>query len=291
MVSCRSIAIKMSDSLNILLPYRKVQVRGYNQLTVLRFSLVMAMSVATSPTLEEQTERLNACETHLRKHNQLAVAGTLIGATMHEVNNRLSALMNYVYLASISLPSPDNAAVYLQSASDELRRIGEITSRSLAFVRTDLDAKDIDLIELAKAALLLHRERIADKQIHVETRMAESAMAKAKRGEVLQVLVNLLLNAIDALPEAGSLHLRVSCHRGEAVITVADNGDGIPDLIRPTLFQSFKSSKEQGSGLGLWVVKQIVEGHRGRIRYRSRMLAHKSGTVFRIAFPMQPALT
>jgi signal transduction histidine kinase len=249
----------------------------------------MAMSVKAIPTLEEQTERLNACEAHLRKHHQLAVAGTLVAATMHEINNRLSALTNYIYLASTTPKVPEPAKDYLQSASEELRRIGEITSRSLSFVRTDLEAKNIDLIELANAALLLHRERIALKEIHVETRMVESAMARVKRGEVLQVLVNLLLNAIDALPQSGNLHLRVSCHMDEAVITIADNGDGISESIRPTLFQSFKSSKEQGSGLGLWVVKQIVEGHSGRLRYRSRTLAHKSGTVFRITFPVQPA--
>ena len=206
---------------------------------------------------------------------------------MHEVNNRLSALMNYVYLASITLQAPEHAQEYLQSATEELRRIGEITSRSLAFVRTDLETKTIDLIELVKAALSLHHERIAVKDIHVVTRMVESATAEAKRGEILQVLVNLLLNAIEALPQSGSLHLRVSCHRDETVITVADNGEGIPETIRSALFQSFKSTKEQGSGLGLWVVKQIVEGHRGRIHYRSRTSAHKSGTVFRVAFPVQ----
>ncbi len=258
-------------------------------MTALGFSLNMAEFLEDAPTLEQQTERLRACETQLQKHHQLAVAGTLVSATMHEINNRLAALMNFVFLADATLDTPNDAKHYLHSASEELRRIGEITSRSLSFVRNDLEAKDIDLIELAKAALLLHRERIALKQIHVETKLGKSATARGKRGEVLQVLVNLLLNAIDALPQSGSLHLRVTSRQGEAVITIADNGNGIPEAIRPSMFQSFKSSKEQGSGLGLWVLKQIVENHRGRIRFRSRTLAEKSGTVFRIALPMEPA--
>jgi signal transduction histidine kinase len=253
----------------------------------------MKVSPQAGPTLEEQTARMEACESHLRKNHQLALAGTLIGATMHEINNRLSALTNYIYLASITLQSPHNAEEYLESATDELRMVGEITSRSLAFVRTDLDAKDIDLIELANSALQLNRETISSKRINVALRMPETAIAKAKRGEILQVLVNLLLNSIDALPHSGSLHVRVSCHRDEAVITVADNGKGIPESIRPALFQSFKSTKDQGNGLGLWVIKQIVDGHHGRIHYRSSTRAHSSGTVFRVALPLgrQVAIT
>jgi C4-dicarboxylate-specific signal transduction histidine kinase len=120
-------------------------------------------------------------------------------------------------------------------------------------VRTDLEARDIDLVELANVALQLHREKISSKRIHVELKMADSAIATCKRGELLQVIVNLLLNAIDALPHSGKLHLRVASHRDKVVITVADNGGGIPEAFRPSLFQSFKSSKETGNGLGLWV--------------------------------------
>jgi signal transduction histidine kinase len=213
------------------------------------------------------------------------MAGTLIGATMHEVNNRLEALTNYVYLAK-NADSVVNSGPYLNAAGEELRRIGEITSRSLAFVRTDLEAKSIDLIELANVALQLHREKISSKRVNVQLRMAESATAHGRRGEVLQVLVNLLLNALDALPHSGNLHVRVASRRDEVIITIADNGVGIPEAIRSSIFQSLKSSKEQGNGLGLWVVKQIVDSHNGRISYRSSTRAHQSGTAFRVALPV-----
>jgi signal transduction histidine kinase len=227
---------------------------------------------------------LDACEANLRAHHRLAMAGTLIGATMHEVNNRLEALTNYIYLAR-NADSSAISAEYLNTASEELRRIGEITSRNLAFVRTDLEAKSIDLIELANLALQLHREKISSKRVNVQVRMAESATAHGKRGEVLQVIVNLLLNALDALPHSGKLHVRVASRRDETIITIADNGRGIPETIRPSMFQSFKSSKELGNGLGLWVVKQIVDGHRGRISYRSSTRTHQSGTAFRVVLP------
>jgi signal transduction histidine kinase len=229
--------------------------------------------------------QLEACEANLRIHHRLAMAGTLIGATMHEVNNRLEALTNYVYLAR-NADSVVNSGSYLNAAGEELRRIGEITSRGLAFVRTDLEAKSIDLIELANVALQLHREKISSKRVNVQLRMAESAIAHGRRGEVLQVLVNLLLNALDALPHSGNLHVRVASRRDEVIITIADNGVGIPEGIRSSIFQSLKSSKEQGNGLGLWVVKQIVDSHNGRISYRSSTRAHQSGTAFRVALPV-----
>ena len=229
--------------------------------------------------------RLKACETNLRKNHHLALAGTLIGATMHEVNNRLEALTNYIYLAQRVSNSPGSRAQYLDAASEELRRVGEITKRNLSFVRPDSAIKNVDLVELAKAALELHREKLAVKRINVEMRLASSVSALGRRGELLQVLINLLLNAIEAIPRSGRLHVRVVARRDHAIITVADNGGGIPEAIRPSMFESFKSSKEAGNGLGLWVVSHIIEDHHGRIRYKSSGRAHNSGTVFRIALP------
>lgn len=83
--------------------------------------------------------------------------------------------------------------------------------------------------------------------------------------------------------------MRVILRHGEAVITIAENGSGIPETMRETLFGSFKSTKAEGNGLGLWVVKDIVQNHRGRIQYRSRTHVGKSGTIFRICLPVQQA--
>lgn len=99
------------------------------------------------------------------------------------------------------------------------------------------------------------------------------------------------MNAIDALPHSGDLHIRVILRRKEAIITVADNGIGIRDAIRETLFNSFKSSKENGNGLGLWIVKEIIHSHRGRIQFRSSTLLGKSGTIFRVFLPIKELAT
>jgi signal transduction histidine kinase len=246
----------------------------------------MDSAAAERNSFEDQSQKLKACEENLRRHHQLALAGRLVGATMHEVNNRLGALANLIFLARAAAASESKAVEYLDIADNELRGLGEITSKSLGFIRVDTEAKDIDLVELAESALYLHRMKISNKRINVQTRSEKTVIARIKRGEIFQVFTNLLLNAIDALPHSGNLHVRVILRHGEAVITIADNGVGIPDVMREKLFDSLKSSKAEGNGLGLWVVKEIIDNHHGRIQFRSSTLPRKSGTIFRLFLPI-----
>lgn len=238
-------------------------------------------------SFEDEGQKLKACEENLRRYHQLALAGRLVGATMHEVNNRLAALTNLIFLAKSLAEPTDQSFEYLDEADLQLRSLGEITSRSLSFIRFESETKEIDLVELATSALRLHDQQISKKRINVQKRSAESAFAFVKRGEIFQVLTNLLLNAIEALPHSGSLHIRVMTRHPNAIITVADNGKGIPESLRQTLFDSFKSGKSEGNGLGLWIVREIVHNHGGTIRYRSSSVQGKSGTIFRIALPIK----
>lgn len=244
----------------------------------------MDSPLASRESFDDEGQRLKACEENLRRYHQLALAGRLVGATMHEVNNRLAALTNLIFLAK---SSGDAGAVYLDEADDQLRSLGEITSRNLSFVRLDTEFRQIDLVDLAASALHLHEQQIAKKRIQVHSRTAESALAYVKRGEIFQVLTNLILNAIEALPHSGNLHVRVVLRGSNAVVTVADDGIGIPERMQSTLFDSFKSHKDNGTGLGLWIVREIIRGHRGTIQYRTRRDPEKSGTVFRVLLPVR----
>ncbi len=247
----------------------------------------MDSPIAPRRSFEDEGRKLKACEENLRRYHQLALAGRLVGATMHEVNNRLAALTNLIFLAK-TLPDGSLRSVeYLDEADSQLRSLGEITTRSLTFIRQDSEAKEIDLVELATSALRLHQEQISKKRINVQTRHSEAALVRVKKGEILQVATNLLLNSIEALPHSGNLHVRVAVRRSNAIITIADNGSGIPESIRGTLFESFKSNKSEGNGLGLWIVREIVHGHGGTIQYRSRCGTDRNGTIFCISLPTQ----
>jgi signal transduction histidine kinase len=238
-------------------------------------------------SFEDEGQKLKACEENLRRYHQLALAGRLVGATMHEVNNRLAALTNLIFLAKTVIDSPHRSLEYLDEADLQLRNLGEITSRSLSFIRVETEAKEIDLVELATSALRLHDHQISEKRISVQTRSSDSALASVKRGEIFQVLTNLLLNAIEAAPHSGNLHVRVAMRPPNAIITIADDGKGIPESLRQNLFDSLRSDKSEGNGLGLWIVREIVRRHGGAIRFRSSSVFGKSGTTFRIALPIQ----
>jgi signal transduction histidine kinase len=240
-------------------------------------------------SFEDEGQKLRACEENLRRYHQLALAGRLVGATMHEVNNRLAALTNLIFLARAVAESPQQSIVYLNEADIQLRSLGEITSRSLAFIRLDTDLKEVDLVELATSALRLHHQQISTKRINVQTRSSEVARACVRKGEIFQVVANLLTNAIEALPHSGSLHVRIATQHSATIITIADNGSGIPESMRETLFESFKSNKSDGNGLGLWIVNKIITSHGGKIQYRSSSARGRSGTVLRIALPTQNA--
>jgi signal transduction histidine kinase len=116
-------------------------------------------------SLEDHSQKLKAWEENLRRYYQLALAGRLVGATMHEVNNRLGALTNLIYLAKCAADPESKAVEYLDMADDELRGLGEIASKSLGFIRVDSEARDIDLVELAQSALHLHRVKISSKEL------------------------------------------------------------------------------------------------------------------------------
>jgi signal transduction histidine kinase len=248
----------------------------------------MDSPVAPRGSFEDEGQKLKACEETLRRYHQLSLAGRLVGATMHEVNNRLAALTNLIFLARTLCDCSLQSVEYLDEADSQLRSLGEITSRNLAFIRLDTEAKEIDLVDLATSALRLHHEQISKKRINVQTRSSESALARVRRGEIFQAITNILLNSIEALPHSGNLHIRIAMRRFNVIITIADNGAGIPESIRGTLFDSFKSNKSEGNGLGLWIVKEIVHGHGGTIQYRSSSVSGRSGTIFRISLPIQP---
>ncbi len=113
-------------------------------------------------------------------------------------------------------------------------------------------------------------------------------MTEGYTGEMLQVVSNLIVNALDALPEDGVLYLRLRKRRGQVEFVIADNGHGIPPDHGDTIFQPFFTTKgDGGTGLGLALSKRIIERHNGRIRVRSSVRPGKSGTAFKISLPVR----
>lgn len=239
------------------------------------------------PTNEELRERLRIAEESLRRSERLAIAGRFAGAIIHEVNNPLEALSNLVYLTKQEAQDPENVRRNMLVAETQLDRLGEITRKTLSFYREQSGPKPFDLVEIAESALRIHAHRLSAGSVELRKQLPKQLIVKASGGEILQVLSNLILNAIDALPEKGAvLRLRMRTDRKRAHITISDNGHGIPPAVRKKLFEAYVSNKSSGTGVGLWLSKRILDKHQGTIRFRSSHQPGKSGTTFRVSLPI-----
>jgi signal transduction histidine kinase len=256
--------------------------------------LVSAVQVAYTARLKQMqvrdaAARQSQSDEALRNSEKLAVAGRLAATMAHEVSNPLEAISNLLYLVE-NCTTVEDARAYGRMATQELKRISEIIDRTLRFHRAPPKPALTEISALASSALALFRRRIQERQIR-ETVVAERCYAYCSEGEIRQALVNLIGNAIDAMPEGGHLQLRVSpvsMHGARyARITVADSGSGIRREIRGSLFTQFFTTKgSRGTGLGLWLTRDIVLRNGGKLRFRSRVES-PSGTAFSIYLPSQ----
>lgn len=243
------------------------------------------------PTPEQLLSSLHRAEEALERCERKAIASRYAGAIMHEVNNPLEAITNLVYLTNLQKDDPAQVGAYMEIIADQLRVLGSVTSQALTYHRDQAEAADTDLVRLTNAVLKLHTEKLDARGISVRRHFAPSAMAVVHGNEIFQVLSNLILNAVDALPASGQGRIAVSVHsRGHFVqIAVADNGSGIPDTVLPHLFEAYSTSKQAGTGLGLWLSRRIIERHGGKLRFRTSRRSTCSGTTFRITLPQLKA--
>jgi PAS domain S-box-containing protein len=231
----------------------------------------------------------------LRRTEKLAVVGRLAASISHEINNPLEAITNCLYLLS-NTELPAEGRHYLGLAQKELDRVTQITVQTLRFYRSSTRPALTDVHELVATVLALLESRFRHQRIEVVRELRSNPLIVAHDGEIRQLLVNLISNAIDAVNEGGCIIIRTSKARDWALnregiaITVADNGSGMDVATRARIFEPFFSTKGiTGTGLGLWISKEIAGKHQGRIRVRSRQKSpcNNGGTVFRLFIPAQ----
>jgi len=228
-------------------------------------------------------------EEALRKSEQLAAAGRLAATISHEINNPLAAVTNLLYLAKVDPAATENTRNLLDLADKELRRLSHITARSLKFYRQHNAPTYSSIEELIESVLFFNETQVQAREIQLERRYRKAPKVLCQPGEIQQVVTNLIGNALDALPRNGRLVVAVreaNDHAGRAgtAVTVADNGTGMDRHLLDRLFHPFVTTKgEEGTGLGLWVSKGILEKHHSAIRVRS---TSGRGTVFRIFLPV-----
>jgi PAS domain S-box-containing protein len=233
-------------------------------------------------------------EQALIRSEKLATAGRMAATVAHEINNPLEAVTNLLYLAK-STDEISTIHGYIADAEAELSRVTHITRQSLGFYRESKGPELSSIQQMVESAIGLLKARIAAKQATIETRWGRDVRLAVVGGELRQVFANLLANSLDAIAFNGMVKVRTSVafdHRKQAPcfrILVADNGKGIPRNLRHHLFEPFFTTKgATGTGLGLWVCKQILDKHEGVIQVRSVSEGQQTGTVIRITLPRVP---
>jgi PAS domain S-box-containing protein len=233
-------------------------------------------------------------EAALLSSEKLASVGRMAASIAHEINNPLAAVMNTIFLARAGADKPECVRQYLGIADDELRRIAHITRQTLGFYRESSAPMVVRVNAILDSAVDLLRGKIRVKAATIEKQYDGDFQVTAVSGELRQVFSNLVANSLDAIDQKGTIKLRVS--RSTSVsgvqprirVTVADNGKGIDSFALPRIFEPLFTTKEAtGSGLGLWVSKQLIDKHSGSIRVRSRTREPRRGTVFSIFLPAE----
>ncbi len=230
-------------------------------------------------------------EQALLRSEKLASVGRMAATIAHEINNPLGAVTNLLFLAKATKELPDSTRQYLELADAELRRVAHIARQSLGFYRESNAPALTSVNEVLESTVDLLKSKIKAKQAVIEKQCDEGVQITAVAGELRQVFSNLLANSLDAIGERGIIKLRVSTctalngHRCVRV-TLADNGTGIDASLRQQIFEPFVTTKgTTGTGLGLWVSKQIIDKHDGTIRVRSNTNGMRRGTVFSVILP------
>jgi PAS domain S-box-containing protein len=227
----------------------------------------------------------------LRKTDKLAAAARLAATVSHEINNPLEAVGNLIYIVRSAPGMPAHLAEHLTLAEEELGRVAHVARQTLGFYRESKTMRPISLLALVEAVLKIYAGKLKNKQLKVETEFGWCPPVRGLDGELTQVVSNLISNAVDAVSEGGTIRLTLSCiehSEGQAVqLSVEDDGPGIAPENFVNIFEPFFTTKKDvGTGLGLWVSREIVGRHGGSIKVVSPRGNGSSGSVFNVFLPI-----
>ena len=235
--------------------------------------------------------RHKAMEERVAQTEKLAASGKMAATIAHEINNPLEAVLNLVYLGKVNTHEPE-VVEYLSMAEAELERLAHIAKQTLGFHREQGAASAVSLSGLVRDALRIYDSKLRSAEIELRTHLSATQEIVIRRGEIMQVISNLITNAVHAMSTGGVLEVSVekALRDGAAGLrlTVRDNGVGIPGDNLNRIFEPFFTTRTSiGTGIGLWIARQFVHGHGGVIEVESSTEAQGHGTAFTVWLPVQ----
>ena len=243
----------------------------------------------------QKTVELKSAHDHMLHVEKMASLGKMAAVVAHEVNNPLFGILTYAKLlrkwvgtGQVEREKRDEAIDCLDLIASESRRCGDLIKNLLSLSRTSpMNVQSTDLNAVVERCLMLVRHRLEMGLIELQLKLAKNLPPIAcDAAQIEQVLLALVMNAMDAMPQGGTLWLEDRLDGNEIQITVRDNGSGIAADLLPHIFEPFMTTKETGNGvgLGLAITLGIVERHGGRINVASDV---GRGTTFTISLPVQ----
>ncbi len=236
--------------------------------------------------LREYVRRVEESQQALVRAEKLATAGRMTASIAHEINNPLQSVQNCIHLAMRREVSEKKRDEFLQLAKSELERLMSTVQRMLDFYRPGaVDRQRVTLHTLLKHVINLMQSQLEERKIRVVTGFSSKLPPiLAVKSQLEQVFINLILNAYDAMPDGGELHISARPVREMVEIIFQDTGPGVPLEDRTRIFEPFVSTKKNGTGLGLSVSYGIISAHGGSL---DLIAGRGKGACFRILLPVK----
>ena len=229
-------------------------------------------------------------ERMLIQSEKLAATGRMAATIAHEINNPLESVMNLIFLARQNSPESGKVRQYLLTAEEELERVSHIARQTLGYYKDTGSPSEVFLHKLIENVLAVYNSKMTAQAISVDLRFNDLQRIVVSQGEMLQVFSNIITNAVDAMRHGGSLKIstrKLMGSTGDGIQTVIrDSGTGIEQEHLEKIFEPFFTTKGNlGTGIGLWVARQLVERRGGQISVASSTERGKSGTTITIFIP------
>ncbi len=294
--SAMYIPIQIQDNRCMLVAARSADQHAYSYADLELFNIIarqasMAMeNAALYAKLRSYVQQIERSKAAMDRAEKMAAAGRLTASIAHEINNPLQSLSNCLHLAGRPELSAQDRQRYIVLSQNELDRLMGVVQRMLDFYRPGArDSQRTDANELIRRVLMMMEPQLEKGKIRVETDLAEDLPSvTVVASQIQQVLINLILNAMEAMPRGGTLRIRSEYPNPEkdgpdmVGIFVSDTGPGVPREQSEKIFEPFVSTKEQGTGLGLSVSDGIISAHGGSL---TLVEGSETGACFRILLP------
>jgi PAS domain S-box-containing protein len=231
-------------------------------------------------------ESVREIESELELSRRLSAIGRLTGGVGHEVKNPINAIVVHLELMRNKLSGPEAPAMrHLDIIQSEIQRLDRVVQTLIDFSRpVELRLQDEDLRQIMAKVLSLASAELATQDVQLETEVpAKPVMVRVDADMLRQAMLNIVLNANQAMPNGGMLRLSLKEEGRQAVLAIADTGEGIASEVLPRIFDLYFTTKKEGSGIGLSMCYRIVQLHSGVIEVSSEP---GQGTTFTLRFPL-----